>query len=214
MPITSQLECSAAAAILALSDTTASNDGHRRRQRRQQIQQDGDGVAEGSGSGSGSGVVVAGEYGGNSACDANIRGRYWCANRATPEACRTDSSIGALCSDDCCGIGVDYRPPFCCKTEPRSLAPPHARAAHPRIRERPPAHCHCLPRKSSVLVDLNEDSTAAMEPQLTTVWNGPGGVMAEFARYVSSTVVFFPHRRTLCSLPLSFGICRCRLSGR
>ena len=131
MPITSQLECSAAAAILALSDTTASNDGHRRRQRRQQIQQDGDGVAEGSGSGSGSGVIVAGEYGGNSACDANIW-EYWCANRATPEACRTDSSIGALCSDDCCGIGVDYRPPFCCKTEPRSLAPLPTRAPHTR----------------------------------------------------------------------------------
>ena len=83
VPITSLWECSASAAFLALTDTTASNDGHRRRQRRQ-VDEDGTAAgteAPGSGTeGSGSGVVVAG-MGSQNACDANVRDEYWCASR-------------------------------------------------------------------------------------------------------------------------------------
>ena len=105
VPITSQSECSAAAALLALSDTTASNDGHRLRR------QD---------------VVVAplGHDNDENDCDANIQTEYFCASRATPEACRTDISIGMQCSYDCCGIGVNYHPPYCCETDLPLAHPP------------------------------------------------------------------------------------------
>ena len=73
VPITSLWECSAVAAFLGLTDTTASNDGHRRRQRRQV---DEDGTAAGTQAGSGAGVGSQ-----NHACDANIRDEYWCAIR-------------------------------------------------------------------------------------------------------------------------------------
>ena len=102
VPITSRSDCSAAAAFLALSDTTASYDGHRLRQRRQDD-------------------VVAPLHR-SSDCDANLQTRYYCDSRATPEACRTDGSIGTQCSDDCCGIGVNYHPPYCCEID---LSHPH-----------------------------------------------------------------------------------------
>ena len=101
MPISSRSECSAAAAFLALSDTTASYDGHRLRQRRQ------DGVV----------ALLDRGRGRNRDCDANLQTEYFCASRATPEACRTDASIGMQCSHDCCGIGVNYHPPYCCEID-------------------------------------------------------------------------------------------------
>ena len=111
MPITSQSECSTAAALLALSDTTASNDGHRLR--RQDVF-----------------VAPLGHDNDENDCDANIQTEYFCASRATPEACRTDSSIAMQCSYDCCGIRVNYHPPYCCETDLPNT-PPHPAPAAP-----------------------------------------------------------------------------------
>ena len=149
VPITSLSECSAAAAFLGLSDTTASNDGHRLRLRRQD-------------------VFIA-PLGRISDCDANIQTEYFCASRATPEACRTDISIGMQCSDDCCGIGVNYHPPYCCEIDlPRALThPPRPRGphvgkggacashAHAHLETRVVRMCGSRPVQSSLLAPLS-----------------------------------------------------------
>ena len=169
MPITSQSECSTAAALLALSDTTASNDGHRLR--RQDVF-----------------VAPLGHDNDENDCDANVQTEYFCASRATPEACRTDISIGMQCSYDCCGIGVNYHPPYCCETDlplahpprpaPRLLyrqkkcvCKPRTRASTPRDACRshgpvPPCAVLC---SSPLLVFLDEESTVAVCPQ----WSRP-----------------------------------------
>ena len=144
MPITSQSECSAAAALLALSDTTASTDGHRLR--RQDVvvaplghdndENDCDAniqteyfcasraTPEACKTNISIGMQCSYDCCGIGVCDANIQTEYFCASRATPEACRTDISIGMQCSYDCCGIGVNYHPPYCCETDLPLAHPP------------------------------------------------------------------------------------------